>query len=124
MENSFQTVLEQVVLAQNPDLFIYAHRLEKGLIPNMESIIIRVYKDSKLFPTAPEGFKFKNPESYASIKVKVVFHNKITNQVMLEDNTWIEAKPYSNSESSWINDLEPIVVEETTVLLPDADIFG
>jgi hypothetical protein len=110
VENSFQTILEQVVLAQNPDLFIYAHKLEKGLIPSMESIIVRVYKDSKLFPTAPEGFKFKNPESYANVRARVVLHNKITNQVLLEDGNWVEAKPYTTSESSWISELEPIEV--------------
>lgn len=112
MENSFQTILEQVVLAQNPDLFIYAHKLEKGLIPSMESIIVRVYKDSKLFPTAPEGFKFKNPDSYANVRARVVLHNKITNQVLLEDGNWVEAKPYTTSESSWISELEPIQIVE------------
>lgn len=108
MENSFHSLLEQVVLAQNPDLFVYVAKLNKDLIPTMDSIIIRVFKDSPLFPVAPEGFKFKEPESYATIKVKVIGHNKITNQVLLEDGIWHEANPYSASESTWFKKLEPI----------------
>lgn len=107
MENTFYTTLEQVVLAQNPELFIYAHKLTKNMIPDMDHIFIRVYKDSSLFPVAPEGFRFKDPESYATIKAPVIKHDKNMNKVLLSDNVWREAKDYNDRESSWIYDLEP-----------------
>ncbi len=120
MENSFQTILEQVVLAQNPDLFVYAHKLQKDLIPTRESIIVRIDKSSSLFPQAPEGFKFKEPQHSANIRVKVVVHNKITNQVLLEDGNWVMAEDYTNTESVWVSNFEPI---EKPKSLPVEDIF-
>lgn len=122
MDNTtFQSVLEQLVLAQNPDLFIYAQKLSKGMIQDMDHIYVRVFKDSPLFPEPPFGYKFKNPESYATIIAGVVQHDKITNQVLLADGIWHEAKHYNNRESSWIHDVEPI--EEPKPLPPGEDIF-
>ena len=119
--NTFQSVLEQVVLVQNPELFIYAQKLSKGMIQDMDHIYVRVFKDSPLFPQAPDGYKFKNPESYATVIAGVVQHNKITNQVLLADGIWHEAKHYSNRESAWIHDVEPI--EEPKKVLVEEDIF-
>jgi hypothetical protein len=122
MENTtFQSVLEQVVLAQNPELFIYAQKLSKNMIQDMDHVFIRVFKDSSLFPQAPDGYKFKNPESYATIKAAVIKHDKITNQVLVIDGVWREAKNYSDRESSWIHELEPI--EEPKKVLVEEDIF-
>jgi hypothetical protein len=119
MENTFYTTLEQVVLAQNPELFIYAHKLNKNMIPDMDHIFIRVYKDSSLFPQAPVGYKFKNPEGYATVKLPVIKHDKAMNQVLLSDGVWREAKHYNDRESSWIYDLEPIVEENLPAIAED-----
>lgn len=109
MENTtFQSVLEQVVLAQNPELFIYAQKLSKNMIQDMDHVFIRVFKDSSLFPKAPDGYKFKNPESHATIKAAVIKHDKLTNQVLVSDGVWREAKNYNDRESSWIHELELI----------------
>ena len=108
MENSFLTVLEQVILAQNPDLYVYAQKLHKGLIPDKETVFCSVYAGSVLFPKAPEGFKFKNPSSSATVRATVVKHDKINNQVLLEDGRWVDAVNSRDSESTWIHELEPI----------------
>lgn len=119
MENTFYTTLEQVVLAQNPELFIYAHKLSKNMIPDMEHIFIRVYRDSSLFPQAPVGYKFKDPENYATVRVPVIKHDKAMNQVLLSNGTWHEAKDYNDRESSWIHDLELIVEENLPAVAED-----
>jgi len=122
MENTtFQSVLEQVVLAQNPELFIYASKLNKGMIDSPKYVIVRVYKDSSLFPQPPRGFKFKNPGSAAYVRASVIKHNMISNQLLLEDGTWVLNQDQLSSESDWIRDIEPI--EESKPLLPGEDIF-
>lgn len=109
MENTtFQSVLEQVVLAQNPELFIYAQKLSKGMINTPKYVIIRAYKDSFFFPEAPEGYKFKDPNSMAYVRVPVMNHNLISNELLLEDGTWVANKDQNTSESSWIYDVVPI----------------
>lgn len=126
MENSFLTVLEQVILAQNPDLFIYAQKLHKGLIPDKETVLTHVYSSSVLFPKAPEGFKFKDPSSSATIRATVVKHDKINNQVLLEDGRWVSAVDHRDSESTWIHELEPIepIVLEEAEPKHHEDVFG
>lgn len=121
MENTFQSVLEQVVLAQNPELFIYASKLSKGMINTPKYVIVRVYKDSSLFPQPPEGFKFKNPSSAAYVRVPVMNHNLISNELLLEDGTWVPNNDQNSSESSWIHDVEPI--EEPKSPIVGEDIF-
>lgn len=121
MENSFQSVLEQVVLAQNPDLFIYASRLSKGMVTTPKYVIVRVYKDSCLFPEPPIGYKFKEANSAAYVRAHVINHNMISNELLLEDGRWVPNRDENSSESSWIHNIEPI--EEPEPPLVGEDIF-
>ena len=127
MENTFQNILEQVVLSQNPELFIYASKLSKGMITSPKYVIVRAYKDSSLFPQPPRGFKFKEPSSVAYVRASVMSHNPISNELLLEDGTWVPNRDQNSSESSWIRDIEPIEepIGTDTRDLPtkDEDIF-
>ena len=110
MEN-FQNLLEQVVLAQKPELYVYVSKLAKGMITERESFGIRVGKESPFFPKPPAGYEFTKPESYASVSVKVIKHDLVADKVLLENGQWHDCSEERRLDS-WYLDLTPIPKKE------------
>lgn len=108
MENGFYTVLEQVILAQNPEMYVYARRVHMNMVPKLETACVRVYKDSAYFPKAPAGYKFKADNSSAYVRMEVVQHDLIANTVLLSDGKVYPLSQTQQEESSWIHELEEI----------------
>ena len=88
MENSFQEVLERVVLENNPELIVLTHKIAKGLIEKPETVVVEVYFESTLFPKAPEGRKFKEARTWAYVETQVVSFNIYNGLVLCEDGVW------------------------------------
>jgi hypothetical protein len=106
MEN-FQNLLEQVVLAQRPELYVYVSKLSKGMITERETFVTRVGKESPFFPKPPAGYEFTRPESYACVALKVIKHDLIADKVLLENGMWLECN-HERSLDTWYLDITPI----------------
>jgi hypothetical protein len=106
MEN-FQNLLEQVVLAQKPELYVYVSKLAKGMIAGRETFVTRVSKESPFFPKPPAGYEFTRPESYAYVSVKVIKHDMIADKVLLETGQWHDCSEERRLDT-WYLDLTPI----------------
>jgi hypothetical protein len=106
MEN-FQNLLEQVVLAQKPELYVYVSKLAKGMIAGRETFVTRVSKESSFFPKPPAGYEFTRPESYACVSVKVIKHDMIADKVLLETGQWHDCSEERRLDT-WYLDLTPI----------------
>lgn len=106
MEN-FQNLLEQVVLAQKPELYVYVSKLAKGMITERETFVIRVGKENPFFPKPPAGYEFTTPESYASVALKVIKHDLIADRVLLENGQWYESSEERRLDT-WYLDVKPL----------------
>jgi hypothetical protein len=106
MEN-FQNLLEQVVLAQTPELYVYVSKLAKGMIAERETFVIRVPKESSFFPKPPAGYEFTRPESYACVAIKVIKHDLIADKVLLETGQWHDCSEERRLDT-WYLDLKAL----------------
>lgn len=110
MEN-FQNLLEQVVLAQKPELYVYVSKLAKGMIAERESFVIRVSEESPFFPKPPAGYEFTKPESYASVPLKVIKHDLVADRFLLENGSWYDSSDERRLDT-WYKNLTPIPKKE------------
>jgi len=112
MENSFQEVLERVVLENSPELIILTHKITKGLIEIPETVVVEVNETSELYPKPPEGRVFKERNrSWATIRANVVLFNMYTGYALCEDGEW--RKPSNTKLTKF--ELEPLPEPPTEI---------
>jgi hypothetical protein len=94
IKQMFDEILQKVVLNQNPDLYLYARKLEANMIPDKKHVVINTYKGEPLHPKVKDSEKIviigKNYRGYLKVSCKVVVHDKVGNRVLLEDGSWYE----------------------------------
>lgn len=99
-------LLLQVVLQNNHELFVYASKLQNGLIEDMTDKVISVSVDSK---HVPQGWKLGKGGYRYTCNTKVLKHNLLDmNKPFLTEFGWCAE---SNSELSTLEVDEKFITE-------------
>jgi len=82
----FNDILRQVVLANSPELFIRASKIEHGLIEDITgSTVVKSYYNGHAKPALPDGMRYDaKPSDYVYCEHKVLKHMIIENKVLLD----------------------------------------
>lgn len=104
------TTLEKVVLAQYPEIFIYAAKIDREMIVTPTTAVIEVYNTNILYPKPSEGKKFTRKQSYANVRVRVVSYDVYANKVLAEDGKWYDYKENAEETKFEEEGIEPIIM--------------